>query len=183
VADVGRKEAQIRLGSPRSSPALRSLTLLTAAPKGDRFRWLVEKATELGVTRLIPISTERSVVSPGQSKLHKLEQTVIAACKQSGRNWLLPIDELRTLPEALQKLPATEQLLAAHPKGQDLAEWTSNPECGCTVIVGPEGGFTDEECTLLLSANARVVSLGETILRTETAAIALAAWCQLTHGE
>jgi len=182
VIAVGRKEAEISLSSLRSSPALRSLTLVTAVPKGDRFRWLVEKATELGVTRLIPVSTARSVVSPRESKLHKLEQTVIAACKQSGRNWLMSIDELTTLPEVLRQSAATEQLLAAHPEGRPLGEWTSSGEGGWTIITGPEGGFTAEEYALLSAAHASVVSLGETILRTETAAIALASWFRLTQG-
>lgn len=182
VVEIRRKEADISLGTRRKSLALRSLTLLTAVPKGDRFRWLVEKATELGVTSLIPLSTARSVVSPRESKLHKMEQTVIAACKQSGRNWLMAVGELTTLPEALQQLPETEQVLAAHPSGSSLAERHSSSDGGCTLVIGPEGGFTEGECTLLLSANASVVSLGESILRTETAAIALASWFRLTQG-
>lgn len=182
VVKVGRKEAEIRLGDRCISPILRGLTLMTAVPKGDRFRWLVEKATELGVVRLIPLSTERSVVMPRETKLQKMEQTVIAACKQSGRNWLMPIEDMLTLEAALQQLPETEQLLVAHPGGSSLSERSWSPEQDCTLVIGPEGGFTAGEHSLLESANADVFSLGETILRTETAAIACASWFRLSIG-
>ena len=69
-----------------------SLTLATAIPKGDRFDWLVEKATELGVARLIPLVTEHSVVDPRDSKLERLRRTIIEASKQSRRNRLMVLD-------------------------------------------------------------------------------------------
>ena len=67
-------------------------TLATAVPKGDRFDWLVEKATELGVDRLIPIVTERSVVEPGSTKLSRLRKSIIEASKQCGRNRLMVLE-------------------------------------------------------------------------------------------
>ena len=73
--------------------------LATAVPKVDRFRWLVEKATELGVGRLIPLQTARSVVSPGALKLDKMRQAVIEACKQSGRNRLMEIEPVTSWRE------------------------------------------------------------------------------------
>ena len=69
-----------------------SLTLASAVPKGDRFDWLVEKATELGVERLIPLVTERSVVEPGGPKLERLRRAIIEASKQCGRNQLMILD-------------------------------------------------------------------------------------------
>lgn len=179
VVNTGRREAEVELSNRYQSPPLRGLTLLTAVPKGDRFRWLVEKATELGVSRLIPVSTARSVVTPRETKLQKMEQTVIAACKQSGRNWLMPIGEMLALADALGQISSTEQLLAAHPSGQSLSEFSGNRDQDYTLVIGPEGGFTEEEFSLLQTSNACVVSLGETILRTETAAIALCAWYRL----
>jgi 16S rRNA (uracil1498-N3)-methyltransferase len=111
-----------------------------------------------------------------------MEQTVIAACKQSGRNWLMAIEEMMTLEAALQQIPESEQLLAAHPGGSSLAERLWTPEPACTLVIGPEGGFTHGEYSLIKSANACVFSLGETILRTETAAIACASWFRLMAG-
>ncbi len=69
-----------------------TLSLATAIPKGDRFDWLVEKATELGVDRLIPILTERSVVEPGESKLTRLRKSIIEASKQCGRSRLMILE-------------------------------------------------------------------------------------------
>ena len=69
------------------------LILATAVPKGDRFDWLVEKATELGVTRLVPIRAERSSVDPRPAKLDRLRRLVVEACKQSGRSRLMEIAE------------------------------------------------------------------------------------------
>ena len=68
------------------------LVLASAVPKGDRFDWLVEKATELGVERLIPLVTERSVVEPGPAKLTRLRRTIIEASKQCRRNRLMVLD-------------------------------------------------------------------------------------------
>ena len=76
---------------PERVPAF-ELVLASAVPKADRFDWLVEKATELGVARVIPLITERSVVEPGASKISRLERTIIEASKQCGRARLMVID-------------------------------------------------------------------------------------------
>ena len=79
-------------------PAIR---LAVAPPKGDRFRWLVEKATELGIDQLIPLLTERTVVEPGAGKLDKLQAAVVAACKQSGRDLVMQVLENTPFAELL----------------------------------------------------------------------------------
>lgn len=181
VAEVRRKDAVIQLNDPTTSPKPDGLTLAVAVPKGDRFRWLIEKATELGIIRIVPLSTERSVVSPRETKLKKMEQTVIAACKQSGRNWLMPIDEMLSLEEWLQNRSRESLLLAAHPDGIRLTEISQMSSRQCDAVIGPEGGFSDRERDFIKDAGAEIVTLGDSILRTETAAIALAGWWQLTH--
>ena len=94
VVATGADWVELMIAGPplpeRPSPF--ALTLATAVPKGDRFDWLVEKATELGVDRLIPIVTERSVVEPGTSKLSRLRKSIIEASKQSGRNRLMVLE-------------------------------------------------------------------------------------------
>lgn len=154
------------------------LTLACAVPKGDRFGWLVEKATELGVDRLIPLETERSVVHPGDGKLDKMRQTVIAACKQSGRNWLMAIDERMTWSEFVERELRDATALVAHPTGEPLGRVLANLPHNERVVaaIGPEGGFTDVEIELATRAGARIFSLGTSILRTETAAIAIAVY-------
>jgi 16S rRNA (uracil1498-N3)-methyltransferase len=92
ITSVRRRDVELRIiAARREERPAREIILGTAVPKGDRFDWLVEKATELGVTRIVPLVTARSVVDPREGKLDKLRQTVIAACKQSGRNHLLEL--------------------------------------------------------------------------------------------
>jgi 16S rRNA (uracil1498-N3)-methyltransferase len=159
----------------------RPVSVATAVPKGDRFRWLVEKATELGVRRLTPIRTCRSVVHPGDGKLAKIRQTVISACQQSGRNWLMEIDPVASWNEILDQYFAGHVVLVAHPAGKPLQRRLSSiaGSSPLLLVVGPEGGFTDAEIDDAVTAGAMPVNLGENILRIETAAVALIAVCRL----
>lgn len=149
------------------------LTLATAVPKGDRFDWLVEKATEIGVDRLVPLITERSVVDPRAAKLDRLRRTVLEASKQCGRNRLMAIAEPVAL-DACNGPPA--QRLMAHPEGLPQRDWPT-VESGADVwlAVGPEGGFSDGETERAVGAGWTLVGLGPTLLRIETAAVVAAA--------
>jgi len=155
-----------------------TVTLATAVPKSDRFRWLVEKATELGVSRLVPLKTTRSVVSPRESKLDKQQQYVIEACKQSGRNTLMEIGALVDLDQAVDELSEGSLLLwgALPTDGQSsfsLADLTTTAAKQIVILVGPEGGFTPEEEMFLADRGANRLSVGRHTLRTETAGIVL----------
>ncbi len=154
------------------------LTLATAVPKGDRLDWLIEKTTELGVSRIIPIITARSIVDPRASKLDKLRQTVITACKQSGRNHLMEITAVTSWNDLLRGFSSDQRVLIAHPGKNEAVgtPTTSSPDIRPVVaVIGPEGGFNDEEVQSALAAGAEAIQLGPHILRIETAAIALAA--------
>ena len=147
------------------------LILATAVPKGDRFDWLVEKATELGVSRLVPIRAERSSVDPRPTKLDRLRRLVVEACKQSGRSRLMEIAETVDWADWLATGAGdVASRLVAHPGGGpegyglDLA-------AGVAVAIGPEGGFTDAEIAAAEAAGYRTFRLGPTILRVETAAV------------
>lgn len=151
-----------------------ALTLATAVPKGERFDWLVEKATELGVARLIPLVTARSVVNPGESKLERLRRTIVEASKQCGRSRLMEL----TAPIAWRELVETEMtsggVWVAHPSGApptDAGDERFRPRI---VAIGPEGGLTADELALATEHGAKLVGLGPRILRIETAAITLA---------
>ena len=161
------------------------LWIATAVPKGDRFDWLVEKATELGVDRLIPLVTRRSVVEPRETKLERLRAVIVAACKQSGRARLMELAPLCPWRSLLTEVvPGTEACLA-HPEGEPLAAAWSAGEARRPrlVLVGPEGGFTPDELIEAQAAGAKIVRLGTTILRTETAVLAVAALAALHHPE
>ena len=159
------------------------LTLATAVPKGDRFDWLVEKATELGVARLVPLVTARSVVDPREAKLDRLRRGVVEASKQCGRNLLMELD--RPTPwETLLRQPADGPRLVAHPGGLSLSAWPRPRLHGHVVLaVGPEGGFTATEIEDARAAGWHVIDLGATLLRIETAGLAGSAILMALCGE
>jgi 16S rRNA (uracil1498-N3)-methyltransferase len=184
VVDNRRRKVQLRIISgPTTSPPRRPrVSLVTAVPKGDRVRWLVEKATELGIASWTPLHTARSVVDPGASRLDRLRHTVIAACKQSGRNDLLEINEPIPWPTLVERSTAAS-LLVADPAGAPARDVVGNvlatqPE-ELWIAIGPEGGLTPEEVEQARCAGAQTVGLGGGTLRIETAAIAVAAWVLL----
>jgi 16S rRNA (uracil1498-N3)-methyltransferase len=173
ILDVSRKDVTIEITGVETPQRELPFTLRVAAPlpKGDRAQFLVEKLTELGVTRFSVLSTARSVVSPREAKIEKLGRYVIEASKQCGRNVLMAIDPPRPWEEFLsdEELPAARWI--AHPGGEARLEGGAD----VVVAVGPEGGFTDDEVARAVAAGWRTVGLGPRILRVETAALALAA--------
>jgi 16S rRNA (uracil1498-N3)-methyltransferase len=149
------------------------LTIGVALPKGDRQKWLIEKAVELGVTRIVPLRAERSVAVAGASALVRLRRVVIEASKQCGRNRLLQIDEAVTTAAFLEESPREARRLFADPNGELLSTQSKHGQA-TLVAIGPEGGFTGDEIHLAENTSWELVSLGPRILRTETAAIAVA---------
>lgn len=161
------------LGAELADRELRDpLVVAAALPKGDRADFLIEKLTELGVTRFVPLLTTRAVVQPKDSVVQKFTRTVIEASKQCGRNVLMSIDMPRRWDEfvRLNDLPGSRFILHTSAATVRLANAK-----GATVAVGPEGGFTPEEVEIGKAAGWQVVSLGPRILRVETAATAAAA--------
>jgi 16S rRNA (uracil1498-N3)-methyltransferase len=149
-----------------------SLWLATAVPKGDRFDWLVEKCTELGVERVVPIVTDRSVVDPSRSKLSRLRRAIVEASKQCGRNRLMTLQEPMTW-EMMAKVSTKAHKLLAAADGLPPASWPINPPAdGVILAVGPEGGFSVPERALAVEAGWKAFSLSRYTLRIETAGVA-----------
>lgn len=175
IAECGRSVVQLavlarnEVDRERAAP----IVLGIALPKGDRQKVLVEKLTELGVTRLTPLLTERSVARLSSGGLEKLRRGVVEASKQCGRNVLMKIGQPVELCEFLASASSESRRLIAHPGGAPFA--AIGAEEGLACAVGPEGGFSDAEVEQTLAAGWKSVSLGPTILRVETASIALAA--------
>lgn len=148
------------------------LTVAAPLPKGDRSQVLLEKLTELGVSRFIPLRTKHTVVLPRESKIEKLGRFVIEASKQCGRNVLMEIGPL-TEWEAFCHNENSARQYIAQPGGGPLPG-DGNPEA-IVVAIGPEGGFTDEEVESARASEWQAIDLGPRVLRVETAAIALSA--------
>lgn len=140
----------------------------------SKFDFLVEKATELGVEAVVPLKTERTI--PGRSRSDRWQKLALAAMKQSGRSLWPEVRELTPLGVLLKESSAYDLRLVAHE--QKLNESEMQPAGGRTgsarkvlILVGPEGGFSDDEIGLCLGAGFEPLYLGDRRLRTETAAI------------
>ncbi len=181
ITEIDRGKVELELGTGSSEPTAAGgrLTLAVALPKGDRQKWLIEKLTELGVERLVPLQTTRGVAEPTAAAIERLRRGVVEACKQCGRCRLLEITAPGTLQSIVSLAPPARRLLA-DPTGRPLAAAATPTGGDLLVAVGPEGGFTAEEVAAAEAAGFRRVSLGPHILRIETAAIAMAAAYRLT---
>lgn len=158
------------------------LEVAAAMPKGDRGDFMIEKLTELGVTRFVPLATERSVVHP---RIDRLQRAVIEASKQCGRNVLMEIGEVVEWKEYCPSVNDGARKWIAHVGDGDvnapLPQGEAEPN-KFVVAVGPEGGWTDEEVRLAEQCGWIIVGLGPRVLRIETAAIALASYFALSSA-
>jgi len=180
VEQIGRGDIELTVLSreevDRELPFV--LTLGVALPKGDRQKWLVEKAVELGVGRVIPLKTERAVAQPVQQALDRLRRSVIEASKQCGRNRLMEIAEPLEWTDYIEATRHQPCRLLAHPHGSHSASALFPADelpQEIFLAIGPEGGFTNEEVALATKAGWHAVDLGPRILRIETAALLLVA--------
>ena len=169
----------------RESPV--NVTLIQGISRSERMDLVVQKATELGVTRIVPVTTERTVVRIGAPQSDRKSEhwraIAIAACEQCGRNRL---PELRT-PISLHgwlegwQPAATALLLSMHADTRLGAALAAARKID--LLIGPEGGLTADEESAALAAGFRGVNLGPRVLRTETAAIAALAAIQHAVGD
>lgn len=159
----------------RDAEAVPDVWLAFAPVKRVQVDWLVEKATELGVARLTPVITQRTIVE--RVKLERLQAIAIEAAEQCGRTRLPQIDGPVALAALLKDRDPDRLLYFADEQGGEPASRAFAPGAAM-ILTGPEGGFTDEERAAVRAApNSLAVSLGQRILRAETAALAaLAAW-------
>jgi 16S rRNA (uracil1498-N3)-methyltransferase len=166
-------EVDVTAADRASRPA--ELTLAVGAGDRDRFGWLVEKATELGVTSVIPLETERTagVASRVRTQhLERLRRHALEAVKQSGAAWATRVEEPMSLEEIAAR-PIAGQGWVADANGAAVPATVGNTPL--TVVIGPEGGLTADEMDRLRGTGYAAVSLGPHTLRFETAAIAAAA--------
>jgi 16S rRNA (uracil1498-N3)-methyltransferase len=167
------------------SPAIEGrfqLTIAAAVPKGTRADWMIEKLSELGVDRFIPLIARRSVVLPrGTGKSDRWARLAEESARQSERSGVMRIDPLTDISALVERAKA-ENMIAWHlslaENSVPIAELIGDLPPALMVLVGPEGGWTTEESALLESAGIGAVRLTGTVLRVETAAVAAAAVIQ-----
>jgi 16S rRNA (uracil1498-N3)-methyltransferase len=189
VERVGRDETELALGERRTpaAPPATPITLLTAVPRGARMDLLVQKTCELGVARIVPLVTERSVVRPEPGRRGsgvRWETVAREAARQCGRADLPIVDAPATLAAALglPGLPARRLVLWERLSGRSLRSTLGAP-APTALLVGPEGGFAPGEVAAAEAAGFVPVALGPRILRVETAAIVAVALVAEANGD
>jgi len=176
VTEAGKKRMTLSVVEPtRPQESVPDLWLAFAPVKKGRVDWLVEKAVELGVARLQPVVTQRTVVD--KLNLERMRAHIVEAAEQCGRTSLATIDPPMKLDAFLKSRDPARALYFADETGGEPAATAIAPGPGL-ILIGPEGGFTPDEAAAIRSgANAKAISLGPRILRAETAALAaVAAW-------
>ncbi len=149
------------------------IVVASALPKGDRQKFMLDMLTQLGVTTFIPLNCEFSATKASEKNVQKWHRIVVEACKQSGNPYLMNIQSPKAISELIhsQFWSGRSVFLAdQHAKKQN-----QHGQQKILVVIGPEGGFSDQESTQLRHAGAKGLNLGAHILRTETAAVSAAA--------
>ena len=169
IAEAGKKRVTLSVGERlRKRESVPDLWLLCAPIKRGRIDWLVEKATELGVARLLPILTGRTIVD--RLNLDRLRAHAIEAAEQCGRTALPELAAPQKLDAVLKNWPGDRTLFFADEGGGEPFAPAAGP---AAILIGPEGGFTDAERAAIRALPwARPISLGPRILRADTAALA-----------
>jgi len=182
VAERGKKRMTLAVKRKTREPEIIPDVWLAFAPvKRAQTDWLVEKATELGIGRLIPVMTHRTVAE--RVKLNRLEAIAIEATEQCGRTRLPEIAQPIRLLELLAERDAARTLYFADEGGGEPVSGAFKAG-SALILIGPEGGFTDEERAAVRAASNMVpISLGPRILRAETAALAALATYMAIAGD
>jgi 16S rRNA (uracil1498-N3)-methyltransferase len=171
----------------RESPL--AVSLVQCIPRGDRMDFIVQKATELGVARIIPVLSRHSVVRldarQSAAKALHWRAVAVAACEQCGRNRLPVVEPPRALLDHLGAAPFAASRFVFEPEAEPEAadRDPAHVATGAEIAIGPEGGFAAEELEAFRIAEFRALRLGPRVLRTETAAIAAVTWLQTRYGD
>jgi len=182
ISRIDRDSVVIEASGPSTLDSdLPAIVLATAIPKGKNMDWIVQRATELGATVIVPLLTHRTVVRidsrETKKKQEKWQRVSLEACKQCGRNRLPLVVAPQSFDSFVPVAGADESALrliaTLSPQARPLREWLpgDSPPGGAIVLIGPEGDFTSDELVLASESGFQPLDLGRTILRAETAAL------------
>lgn len=187
IDTIKKKHVMVSIGEARtvSRESPLKIHLAQAISKGDRMELVMQKAVELGVAGITPIISERCVVKLDkerlEKKLHQWQSIVISACEQSGRNQVPVVHSPKTFESYIREEQIALKLIL-HPDGAKT--WRDYTLQGsASLLIGPEGGFSDEEVALASASGFQPIGLGPRILRTETAAITALSVLQAVGGD
>ncbi|HEZ6019610.1 TPA: 16S rRNA (uracil(1498)-N(3))-methyltransferase [Neisseria meningitidis] len=187
VLEKRRAEAEILHEDTTDNESPLNITLIQSISSGDRMDFTLQKSVELGVTAIQPVISERCIVrldgERAAKRLARWQEIVISACEQSGRNTVPPVLPIIGYREALDKMPSeSTKLIMSINRARKLAD-IRQPSGAIVFMVGPEGGWTEQEEQQAFEAGFQAVTLGKRILRTETAPLAALAAMQTLWGD
>lgn len=186
--DKKRASAELKAFSSREVELPYAITLAQALPEASKMDWIVEKAVELGATAIQPLAAQRCVVKLSNEratkKLFHWQGIIIAAAEQCGRNRLPHLGEVADFNEWIVQKNLHLRILLTPRAEQSLSNWARHhPPQAVALLIGPEGGFTEQEENAARAQGALTLSMGPRVLRTETAGLAALAALNAAWGE
>lgn len=187
VLEKRRAGAEILHEETADAESPLNITLIQSISSGERMDFTLQKSVELGVTAIQPVISERCIVrldgERAAKRLARWQEIVISACEQSGRNTVPPVLPIIGYREALDKMPSeSTKLIMSINRARKLGD-IRQPSGAIVFMVGPEGGWTEQEEQQAFDAGFQAVTLGKRILRTETAPLAAIAAMQTLWGD
>lgn len=187
VLEKRRAEAEILHEDTTDNESPLNITLIQSISSGERMDFTLQKSVELGITAIQPVISERCIVrldgERAAKRLARWQEIVISACEQSGRNTVPPVLPIIGYREALDKMPSeSTKLIMSINRARKLGD-IRQPSGAIVFMVGPEGGWTEQEEQQAFEAGFQAVTLGKRILRTETAPLAALAAMQTLWGD
>jgi 16S rRNA (uracil1498-N3)-methyltransferase len=175
--DKKRASALVADFDPAEAELPYALTLAQGLPEGSKMDWIIEKAVELGVAAIAPLAAQRSVVRLSGERAEKRQAhwqgVITAASEQCGRNKLARLAPVTELSRWLALPPDGTRVLLSPRATRSLSDWArAQAPQAVTLMIGPEGGFSDQEEEAAIAAGAMPLSMGPRVLRTETAGLA-----------
>lgn len=187
IEAIGKKQVTVCIGEesqPNTESPLHT-HLGIGISKGDRFDWALQKSTEMGVTVITPLLTERCEVRLKSDRLEKKiqhwKQILISACEQCGRNQVPKLNQPTEMQDWIAERPETKKLVLHHRSSHSLTE-SEHPD-SVAMLIGPEGGLSELEIESAEQHGFAPLTLGPRILRTETAPVAVLAALQCLWGD
>ncbi|NVK87270.1 MAG: 16S rRNA (uracil(1498)-N(3))-methyltransferase [Gammaproteobacteria bacterium] len=188
VTQVAKRSLEVEVVEQQANHSESPLAthLIQAVARGDKMDWVIQKAVELGVTEITPLFTERTGVKLTSDRLAKKrqhwQQVAISACEQSGRSQQVAVHQPIVFDQLLGMNIKWRDSIILHPhRGESVAQLHSSS--AYNLIIGPEGGLTEDEVDQLAKLGSKPLTLGPRILRTETAALVMLSILQSRFGD
>lgn len=185
MVDNAEVQAQVLYRRPTESEPTTTVTLYQGLPKSEKMDLIVQKCVEIGITRIVPVATARSIVklnaAEGAKKQARWQKIAASAAEQSGRGIIPEVAEPMSFAAALREMEQENTVVFYEGGGEALSALINEETRQVSLVIGPEGGFEAEEIERLRTVGAKVATLGKRILRCETAPlVALSVVMQLT---